>query len=71
MANQTVMTLGESALTGWRGAAGRAVARPVSRRTRFSEEQIRAVIGLLLLAYTIYRIVIPSIRAVQRERRSG
>ena len=68
MANQTVVTLGESALTGWRGAAGRAVARPVARRTRFSEEQVRAAIGLALLAYAVYRIVIPSLRAVQRER---
>jgi copper oxidase (laccase) domain-containing protein len=71
MANQTVMTLGESALTGWRGAAGRAVARPVARRTRFSEEQVRAIIGLAVLAYAIYRIVVPSFRAVQRDRRRG
>jgi hypothetical protein len=71
MANQTVMTLGESALTGWRGAAGRAVARPVARRTRFSEEQVRAVIGLVLLTYATYRIVIPSLRALQRDRRGS
>jgi len=70
MPSQTVMTLGESALTGWKGAASRAVARPVARRTAFSEEQVRAVIGLLILVYAVYRIVVPSVRAFQRERRT-
>lgn len=61
-----VSALGESALTGWRGAASRAVARPLSRRTRWTEGQIRTVIGLLILAYALYRVVRPSIRAVRR-----
>jgi hypothetical protein len=58
-----VTTLGENALTGWRGAVGRAVARPVSRRTGWSEEQIRTVIGLLIIAYGLYRVLRPAIRA--------
>jgi hypothetical protein len=64
--DRVVTALGESALTGWQGAVGRAVARPVARRTRWSEDQIRAVIGLLILAYGLYRVLRPTIRAVRR-----
>jgi hypothetical protein len=63
-----VSALGESALTGWRGAVGRAVARPAARRTRFTERQIRTAIGLLILAYGLYRVARPAIRAVRRAR---
>ena len=62
---RTVVALGESALTGWRGMVGRAVARPVARRTRFTEEQIRAAIGLALLLYGVYRLAWPSIKALR------
>jgi hypothetical protein len=45
-----VAVLGESTHTGWRGAVGNAVAKPVAKRTRFTEEQIRVALGLALLA---------------------
>ncbi len=61
-----VTTLGESTLTGWRGAVGRAVAKPVSKRTPWTEEQIRTVLGLLILAYGVYRVLRPAIRAMRR-----
>lgn len=61
-----VTTLGASALTGWQGALGRAVARPVARRTRWTEEQIRTALGLLILAYGLYRVLRPAVRAVRR-----
>jgi hypothetical protein len=61
-----VTALGESALTGWQGKVGRAVARPVAKRTRWSEEQIRTAIGLLILAYALYRVLAPAIRATRR-----
>lgn len=64
----TVTALGESTLTGWRGAIGKAIARPIARRTRFSEEQIRAAIGLVLLTYALYRVLRPPARAIHRER---
>ncbi|MGH7357244.1 MAG: hypothetical protein ACREJR_00345 [Candidatus Rokuibacteriota bacterium] len=63
---RVVTVLGESALTGWHGAVGRAVARPVARRTRWSEEQIRTVLGLLILAYGLYRVLRPTIRALRQ-----
>jgi hypothetical protein len=64
----TVAALGESTLTGWRGAVGKAVARPVAKRTRFTEEQVRVALGLLLLAYGLYRVLWPPIRALRRAR---
>jgi copper oxidase (laccase) domain-containing protein len=66
--NGAVSALGESALTGWRGAVGKAVARPVAKRTRFSEEDVRVAIGLLIIAYTLYRILRPAIRALRDSR---
>jgi hypothetical protein len=65
--NGKLKVLGESALTGWRGTVGKAVARPVASRTRWSEEQVRAAIGVLLLAYAFYRIIRPSIQALRGE----
>jgi hypothetical protein len=62
---RVVTALGESALTGWQGKVGKAVAGPVARRTRWSEEQIRAAIGLLILAYGLYRVLRPTIRAIR------
>lgn len=60
-----IAAFGEAALTGWRGVAGRAIARPIARRTRFSQEQVEVAIGLLLVAYAVYRIVRPMIRAAR------
>ena len=66
--NGAVAAIGESALTGWRGAAGKAVARPVAKWTRFSEKDVRVAIGLVILAYALYRILGPSIRALRSSR---
>ena len=66
--SSVVTALGESTLTGVRGAVGGAVARPVSRHTRWSEQQIRTAIGLTLLAYALYRVLWPAVRAVRRGR---
>lgn len=67
--NGSVVTaLGESTMTGVRGAVGGAVARPVSKHTRWSEQEIRTAIGLTLLAYALYRVVWPAVRAVRRSR---
>jgi hypothetical protein len=60
-----VTALGESALTGLPGKLGGAVAKPVSKHTRWSEQQIRAAIGLALLAWALYRVLRPTVRAVR------
>jgi hypothetical protein len=60
-----VMAVGDSALTGWRGAAAGALARPVAKHSRFTEDQVKAFLGLALLAYAIYRIARPVVQAVR------
>lgn len=60
-----VTALGESALAGLPGRVGGAVAKPVSKHTRWSEQQIRTVIGLALLAWALYRVLRPTVRAVR------
>ena len=63
--SSVVTTLGESALTGLPGKIGGAVAKPVSKRTKWSEQQIRTAIGLALLAWALYRVLRPTVRAVR------
>jgi len=62
-----VTTIGESALTGWHGAVARRVARPIAKRTRWTEEQVRVAIGLLILAYALFRVLSPTFRAMRRR----
>ena len=59
---------GEAALTGWRGVAGRAIAKPVARHSRFTERQVEAAIGIALILYAMYRLARPLIRAVRNDR---
>jgi hypothetical protein len=60
-----LVTFGEAALTGWRGAAGRAIAKPIANRTRFTQEQVEAVIGIVLVVYAVYRVIRPMVRAAR------
>jgi hypothetical protein len=61
------VTIGNASLTGVRGRVARSVSEPVAKRTRLSREEVQAILGFLLLAYTVYRLVRPLIRA-SRER---
>lgn len=61
-----MVDVGEAALTGWRGAAGRAIAKPVAKHTRFTQAQVEAAIGLGLLAYAAYRMARPLFAAARR-----
>ena len=62
---RALTALGDSALTGWRGTAGRAVAKPIASRTRFTPEQVEAAIGLAIVLYGLYRVLRPAFRAVR------
>jgi hypothetical protein len=62
-----VREMGKVGLTGWRGRAADAVARPVARRTKFDEDQVKAIIGALFLAYTVYRLARSLYRAAKTE----
>jgi len=63
--DSVVTALGESALSGLPGKVGGAVAKPVSERTRWSEQQIRTAIGLALFAWALYRVLRPAVRAMR------
>jgi hypothetical protein len=59
------VTIGNASLTGVRGRVARSVSEPVAKRTRLSREEVQAILGFLLLAYTVYRLVRPLIRATR------
>ena len=63
--SRALTALGESQMTGIRGRAGRAVARPIAERTRYSQEQIEAAIGLAIMRYGLYRLLRPAFRALR------
>jgi hypothetical protein len=52
--NRRMAALGEANLKGWRGRVARPIASAVSDRTRASEQDVRALIGLAFLAMSIY-----------------
>jgi hypothetical protein len=60
-----VVDIGQAALTGWRGRVARPLARPIARRTGLTQEQVEAILGLLLLAYAVYRVLRPAVRAAR------
>ena len=64
-ASRALTALGESQLTGIRGRAGRAVARPIADRTQWSQEQIEAAIGVAIMLYGFYRLLRPAFRALR------
>ncbi len=66
-AHDRAVAIGNASLTGVGGRVARSVSEPVARRTRLSSEEVQAILGFLLLAYTIYRLIRPLVRA--REQR--
>jgi hypothetical protein len=59
--------LGEASLKGWRGRVTGPVADAVSRRTAYSADQVRAVIGLVFFALSVYLLASTVRRALQSE----
>ena len=48
--------VGETALVGWREKAADGVAAPLSQRTPFNEEQIRAFVGAVFFGLALYYV---------------
>jgi dsRNA-specific ribonuclease len=63
-----VTEMGKVGLTGWRGRAADVVARPLAERSKLVEDLVKAFIGAIFLAYTIYRLVRALYRAANTER---
>ena len=47
------VALGKAGLKGWRAKIADAVASPVAKRSRFSEDQVRAVVGALFVLVSV------------------
>lgn len=52
-----VKQVGFAGLQGWRAKVGDVVAGPAAKRTPFSEDQVRAAVGVLFLVLSIKYIV--------------
>jgi hypothetical protein len=71
MNDDAIETLGQQALSGWRGVVvDRLVGRPIERRTRFTAAQVRAAVGLLFFVYMGYRLTVALVRSVREAGRT-
>ncbi|SNR23926.1 hypothetical protein [Blastococcus mobilis] len=50
------ITLGKAGLQGWRARVADVVAEPVARRAGLADEQVRAAIGGLFLALSVFYV---------------
>ena len=49
--------LGQAGLVGWRDMVGERIAGPVSRRTRLSFDQVKALVGAVFLVMTVRQFI--------------
>jgi hypothetical protein len=60
--------LGQTALVGWREKVANGIAHPVSSRTGVGEEAVRATIGVLFFALSVYYVASTLRRALEAAR---
>ncbi len=60
--------LAQAALTGWREKVAAGVAGPVSARTPFGDDQVRALVGALFFALAVYYVIGTVRRALAQAR---
>ena len=51
------VSIGKAGLHGWREKAADAVARPVSKRSGLSDDQVRAAVGALFFGLSVIYVV--------------
>ncbi|MDP8955533.1 MAG: hypothetical protein M3N24_01030 [Actinomycetota bacterium] len=61
--------MGKVGLSGWRGKVGGKVAERVSERSRFSQDQIEALIGAVFLALAAWQFFKLARQVLQAGRR--
>jgi hypothetical protein len=66
-AQDKAVEIGSASLTGVRGRVAKSVAKPIAQRTGLTREQVEAILGFLILAYGIYQVVRPLLRAARRS----
>jgi hypothetical protein len=60
--------LGQAALPSWRGKVADAVAAPASKRTPWSEDQVRAAVGAAFFALATFYVVSTAVRMIKAAR---
>ncbi len=51
------VSFGKAGLQGWRARVADAVASPVARRTRLSDDQVRAAVGAVFFGLSVVYVV--------------
>jgi hypothetical protein len=60
--------LGQAGLSTWRAAIADRIAPPAAKRTRWSEDQVRAALGAVFLAVATVYVVSAWIRLIRTAR---
>ena len=60
------VSLGNAGLQGWRVKVGDAVAGPIAKHSRFTDDQVRAVVGGLFFVLSV-TYVLGTVRRLIRE----
>lgn len=58
--------IGQAGLTGWRGKVADVVAKPVSKRSGLSEDQVKALVGVAFMVLSVMYVV-KAARAAAQE----
>jgi hypothetical protein len=61
------VSLGKAGLQGWREKVGDAVAGPVARRSRLTDDQVRAAVGALFFVLSLVYVLGTVRRLAQRS----
>ena len=51
------VAMGKAGLQGWRAKVGDAVADPVSKRSRFTRDQVRAAVGAVFFVLSVLYVL--------------
>jgi hypothetical protein len=60
--------MGHAALPTWRGAIADRLAPPAAKRTKLSEDQVRAAIGAAFFAVATFYVVTSIVRMIRTAR---
>ena len=60
--------MGQAALPTWRGAIADRLAPPAAKRTKLSEDQVRAAIGAAFFAVATFYVVSSVVRMIRTTR---
>jgi hypothetical protein len=61
--------LGQTGLAGWREKVASGIAPPISARTRLGDDEVRALVGALFFALSVYYVIGTVRRALAEARR--